>query len=204
MPVRALLVALMVFSAPAFAGPPPEAKCEMAQHLVAARHAACRHKAERKAIKKDVAPDYAKCDARFEKKWAKASAAAAKKGASCPYDQDGVALQGFVEDHIDTLTSAFDGTGLPTCGDDAQNLPGEQCDGTDLGGASCESLGFASGALACDVSCVFDSDACVSACLGSSTNCSGSCAQLDSDNLNCGTCGIPCAPGTRCESGTCS
>ncbi|GMQ95200.1 MAG: hypothetical protein BMS9Abin13_312 [Patescibacteria group bacterium] len=37
---------------------------------------------------------------------------------------------------------------------------GEQCDGTDLGGATCVSEGFLGGALGCTSSCTFDTGAC--------------------------------------------
>jgi hypothetical protein len=36
---------------------------------------------------------------------------------------------------------------IPSCGDDRINLPGEQCDGTALGGASCASVGLGGGTL---------------------------------------------------------
>ncbi len=36
----------------------------------------------------------------------------------------------------------------------------EECDGADLGGASCESLGFDGGELACDEACLFDTRMC--------------------------------------------
>jgi hypothetical protein len=38
--------------------------------------------------------------------------------------------------------------------------PGEACDGLALGGASCESLGFLGGVLACDPTCDLDATAC--------------------------------------------
>lgn len=38
---------------------------------------------------------------------------------------------------------------------------GEDCEGADLGGATCVSLGYASGSLTCDVSCSFDVSNCV-------------------------------------------
>ncbi len=51
------------------------------------------------------------------------------------------------------------------CGDDLiQAAFGEDCDGTTLGGATCASLGYTSGELACDAACVFDLTACVSEC----------------------------------------
>jgi hypothetical protein len=43
-----------------------------------------------------------------------------------------------------------------------------------------------------------------SQCLGASTNCSGTCVELASDNLNCGTCGIACAAGKVCSAGACA
>lgn len=38
---------------------------------------------------------------------------------------------------------------------------GEPCDGADLGGATCESLGYASGTLSCEPSCLLDFSQCV-------------------------------------------
>ncbi len=38
----------------------------------------------------------------------------------------------------------------------------EQCDGSDLGGQSCVSRGFASGTLSCNANCTFNTSACVS------------------------------------------
>jgi hypothetical protein len=40
----------------------------------------------------------------------------------------------------------------PVCGNDIKELS-EPCDGDDLGGATCTSLGFASGAIACTQHC---------------------------------------------------
>ncbi len=56
----------------------------------------------------------------------------------------------------------LDGTGVcdPVC-DDGVHAAEEQCEGTDLGGATCESLGFASGTLVCRDTCRFDTDGCV-------------------------------------------
>ncbi|MCK5122968.1 MAG: dockerin type I repeat-containing protein [Candidatus Pacebacteria bacterium] len=52
-------------------------------------------------------------------------------------------------------------TTSPICGNNIQET-GEQCDGSDLGGASCVSQGFSSGTLLCASSCVFDTSSCTS------------------------------------------
>ncbi|TXD41156.1 hypothetical protein FRC96_04870, partial [Lujinxingia vulgaris] len=55
----------------------------------------------------------------------------------------------------------------PVCGDDTVNQGSESCDGTDLGGESCTSLGFAPGTLGCATTCDFDTSACGPLCTDS-------------------------------------
>jgi len=59
--------------------------------------------------------------------------------------------------------TSHDGTDATTpdgiCGD-ARIDVGEECDGTELAGASCDSLGFTSGWLSCSTDCTFVTDAC--------------------------------------------
>ncbi|MBU1241481.1 hypothetical protein KKF84_09355 [Myxococcota bacterium] len=45
------------------------------------------------------------------------------------------------------------------CGNGTMD-PGESCDGTDLGGATCQAQGFLGGTLSCAASCLFDTSAC--------------------------------------------
>jgi len=45
------------------------------------------------------------------------------------------------------------------CGDAIADLD-EECDGADLAGETCESLGFAAGTLLCDAACAFDASQC--------------------------------------------
>lgn len=95
---------------------------------------------------------------------------------------------------------ARDGDGGPRpadCGD-GELGEGEVCDGDDLGGATCESLGLGSGALACASDCsAFDAAGCELAC---SPACEG---------LECGPdprCGEPCGTcddGAECIDGAC-
>lgn len=51
---------------------------------------------------------------------------------------------------------------LAVCGDSVVESP-EDCDGTELSGSSCTSLGYDSGTLSCDVSCSFDTSSCTTA-----------------------------------------
>jgi len=47
----------------------------------------------------------------------------------------------------------------PVCGNGVIET-GEDCDGTNLGGASCTSLGFSGGTLSCSSTCTYDTSAC--------------------------------------------
>src|ERR1051326_4337717 len=49
---------------------------------------------------------------------------------------------------------------LPSCGNGVRGGADEQCDGSDLGGATCQSRGFAGGTLACGSDCRFDGAGC--------------------------------------------
>jgi hypothetical protein len=50
---------------------------------------------------------------------------------------------------------------LVECGDSTHNpIAGETCDGIELGGQTCEGLGFDSGTLACDAACQLDTSGC--------------------------------------------
>ncbi|MBU1243008.1 hypothetical protein KKD52_18575 [Myxococcota bacterium] len=48
----------------------------------------------------------------------------------------------------------------PTCGDGTVTAPMEQCEGADLQGASCLTLGYGGGTLACSTACSFELSGC--------------------------------------------
>jgi hypothetical protein len=50
---------------------------------------------------------------------------------------------------------------ITVCGNGTIEV-GEQCEGTNLGGATCQSLGYASGSLSCRSDCTFNTSSCVS------------------------------------------
>ena len=52
---------------------------------------------------------------------------------------------------------------LPNCCGNGVVESGEQCDGDDLSGATCASLGYGEGTLRCDADCTFDTAACTGA-----------------------------------------
>jgi hypothetical protein len=65
----------------------------------------------------------------------------------------GTGDSGYRIDRVDVM-------GFRTCGDGARNGT-EACEGADLGGATCESLGFTAGVLACAGDCTLDTGACL-------------------------------------------
>lgn len=69
--------------------------------------------------------------------------------------------------------------GFELCGDGIVDAPTEQCDRSDLGGATCLTAGFTNGTLACDKTCHFDT-----------SQCSGACPVSCMNNADCGVCGL--------------
>ncbi|NLN61451.1 MAG: hypothetical protein GX146_01035 [Myxococcales bacterium] len=116
-----------------------------------------------------------------------------------------------------------DAAPILTCGNGALEPP-ETCDGDDLGGETCTSLGYTGGTLACAANCIkFDTSACTGTPPGGDTEApcvpktcldhDANCGELDDGcgaPLQCGTCegeltcggaGLPNVCGTTCGDG---
>ncbi len=75
------------------------------------------------------------------------------------------------------------------CGDGSIDA-GEQCDGSDLNGSSCTSLGFTDGALGCRTSCFYDMSACTGVCGDGSVNAGEHCDGGDLNGSSCTSLGF--------------
>lgn len=174
-----IVVAAALVLVPALAwGLTDAEKCQAGKLKEASKYAACRLKAEAKAVRTGTAPDYATCDERFASKWAKVED---KARGACPSSGDQAAMQAFLTQQAADVTAAIAGAPLPQCSAELAECTdelttceselaaaarcgngaidaGEDCDGT-LNGATCVSLGFAGGVLSCG-GCTFDTGGC--------------------------------------------
>ena len=149
--------ATALWTAVALAAATPAEKCEAAKLSAAGKYGACRLGAEKKAVLKAIAPDYTKCDAKYTTAWGKAET---KYGGACPSSGDQAAIQTQVTQ--DGAAVAAELAGAPLCGNGAIN-PEEQCDGSNLNGNTCATLGYSGGTLACNGSCQFNTAGCIPA-----------------------------------------
>lgn len=83
----------------------------------------------------------------------------------------------------------------PACGD-AKVDEGEDCDGSDLGGESCTSLGFDLGTLSCNAECKFSTQSCVKLCgdgeIGPGEECDGQMGPLSCGDWGYKSCTSEC------------
>jgi hypothetical protein len=135
-------------------------KCEANKNKIAGKYYFCREKAEAKAILTGDPVDYSKCTLKFDDKW---NLWENKVPGACPDTVLTAPMNAFIAGQASETAAVIAGTqDVPTCGDNAINVAGEQCDRTALGGESCTTLGFASGSLVC-TSCAFDTSGCACA-----------------------------------------
>jgi len=110
--------------------------------------------------------------------------------AECDFcDQCGARLDEDCADFVDGDDTTLC---LDDCGNGVADLA-EECDGADLDGESCASLGFAGGALGCSDSCTFDVSACLSDTPPAGWTCSASWYDGGDCDCGCGAQDVDCA-----------
>ena len=185
----------------------PAVKCESGKLKEASKYSSCRLKADSKAVKKDEAADYAKCEAKFADKWAKAET---KAGVGiCPSEGDQVSMDARITTDVAEVATLLAGGTVSVCGDGSVGGD-ESCDGADLAGADCTTLGFASGTLGCTAGCGLDVSACAASDCGNGVVDAGE--DCDLGDLNSGTCtsegqygdGLACGVGCVYDTSACS
>lgn len=161
------IVALSFSARHAEATPTAAEKCAAAKSKIVGAYFLCLQKSQAKATLNATPPDTTKCDAVFLEKWQQIES---KGMGSCPDGVIGDEIRRSIEDCAETSASIVSGSArVPTCGDGAINVAGEICDGPDLGGMSCTSLGFTGGTLTCTTACRFETSACTnSSCAATS------------------------------------
>jgi hypothetical protein len=173
--------------APASAAPNPARLCEAAVETASGKYAQCRLTAESKhaklpdAAKRNIA--LAKCSSKLESALNKARTTYGAPNCTAATAAEYDAYLAQCSD--DAVDAARPGGLLPACGNAAIEA-GEQCDGANLGGETCASLGFLGGTLACDASCALDTAGCfASLCGNGAVNAP---EQCDGANLAGATC----------------
>ena len=151
-------IALLCLITSAAQAADPAAKCRSGKLKEAAKYASCRLKAEAKAVQTATTPNYTQCEAKFTPKF---NGLETKAGPGiCPSEGDEPTINARVTNDADDIATLLAGGSLPTCGD-ALAEGAESCDGADLGGEDCVSLGFASGEPRLHGGCGWDVSACV-------------------------------------------
>ncbi|MFT5154720.1 MAG: hypothetical protein ACI841_004728 [Planctomycetota bacterium] len=164
MKVSATAFAVLFLVATGAQAADPAVKCEAGKLKESSKYAACRLKADAKAVKKGEAAVYGKCESKFADKWAKTEL---KAGTGiCPSESDQVSMDFRITTDAAEIATLLAGgvVLLPSgCGNGVLETA-ESCDGADLGGQDCTDLEFTAAAgLACTSDCRLDASGCETA-----------------------------------------
>lgn len=181
------------------AAPTPSQKCLAKKLKEIGKFDSCRLKAEAKGVLRGQPSDLSNCLDKLSQKWASIEGAG-----GCDFPGDQAASQALTEVHTDDVVDLLTYGAPVVCGDGVA-VGGEACDGADLAGETCVSLGYSGGALACDGSCAFDTSACVIAGCGSGTLDVGEqCDGVDLNGYQCYYLGFSFGVGTLSCDGSCA
>ena len=143
------------------AGTTEAQRCEAAVESASGKLLSCRLLAESAYAKTGDATKRSaalvKCASKFSSAFDKA--VLANGPGDCPSTPQG-AFAGQITQCTDETTAVAHGGAFAGCGDGVIDASGELCDGADLGGDTCTTLGFAGGTLACAAACTFDTRGC--------------------------------------------
>ena len=153
--------ALLFPTAPARALVTNAQQCQALVTVASAKYAQCRLTAESKFAKSldagRLASSLSKCHDKFDSSFSKALL---RYPADCPMVQGAAAFESVLTVCSNDVVAAAGGGSAPVCGDGIINVAGEQCDGADLGGETCSTLGFSGSGLSCDGSCKLVTSGC--------------------------------------------
>lgn len=164
-------------------------KCTVAKMKATAQYASCRLAADAKAATTGDPASYDKCDAKQLAAFVKAEL---EYGLDCPTTGDQAGIRTDVTATTTCLSDRFaTGAGdcslatAQSCGNGVLDL-GEACDGSQLGGGSCASLGpNKQGAVTCRPDCTgFDTTQCIT-CAGNGTVIDGACWIYGAEGASC-------------------
>jgi hypothetical protein len=143
---------------PAFAKATPAQKCQAAKLKAIGAYQACLLGAQAKSVLTGNPADAHKCEDKLSVRFSKAEQQA---DGECPTQGDEAALKGSSDDYASDVLAALGGN-TATCGNLVIDSL-EECDGTDVAGKNCISLGFGPGTLDCTDQCQFDTTDCAAA-----------------------------------------
>jgi hypothetical protein len=103
----------------------------------------------------------------------------------CTTTEDLAAMEAKADAFVADTVATLEGSPPPACGDGIVN-GAESCDGANLGGETCVTLGYATGTLACTAGCGYDVSGCVATTCGNGTI--ESPESCDGANLGGATC----------------
>jgi hypothetical protein len=145
--------ATLFFTSPAVAAPTEAQACLAAKEKVLAKYESCVWKAYAKGTITSTTVDTSLCQTKFEEGWAKPDA---KYGLDCP-STPAATITNLFGQHVDAVLDEI----APNFNCGNGNIDGsEQCDGANLNGSTCQSLGYGGGTLACSGTCTYDTSAC--------------------------------------------